>query len=404
MYVRSLENRAFIGLVLTVTAAFVWTLGGFLLPVFWAAVLAVLFTPTFRKIKARVHGRGSLAALVTLVGVLLVVIAPIVGIGIAVTGEAVGVYTSVANGDIDLTAEIGAVERMLPRVTRQAQELGIDLDRARESVAEAALNASRAVASQLLAIGQQTVRFTLLLAVALYVLFFFLRDGDRLVEQLVRALPLGDAREHRLLARFAAVTRATVKGTFIVAAVQGTIGGVAFWALGLGAPLLWGVMMGLLSLLPAVGSALVWGPAAIYLVAIGSWGKALVLVGIGAGVVGMVDNALRPILVGRDAGMPDYLILLSTLGGIAAIGLSGVVVGPVIAGLFLTVWDIFADEFGPLDSDAHSVRLPEAEPLGATHAPAVAVAPAVAAAPPVQHEAADPAGPTASLDDTRPDA
>ena len=352
MYVRSLENRAFILLVLGVTLAFAWTIGGFLLPVFWAAVLAVLFTPLFKRMTVWFRGRASLAALVTLLGVIVMVVVPIVLIGVAVTGEAVGVYSEVASGRIDLTEPIAAAERLLPRLTRRATELGVDLDRVREAVSTAALTASRTVASQLLSVGQQAVHFALMLAVALYVLFFFLRDGDRLVEVLIRALPLGDPRERQLLGRFAAITRATVKGTFIVAAVQGAIGGIAFWALGLGAPLLWGVMMGLLSLLPAVGSAIVWVPAAGYLVAVGAWGKALVLVGVGAGGIGMIDNALRPILVGREAGMPDYLILLSTLGGIATFGLSGVVIGPVVAGLFLTVWDIFADEFGPHDAEA----------------------------------------------------
>ena len=352
MYVRSLENRAFILLVLGVTLAFAWTIGGFLLPVFWAAVLAVLFTPLYKRMEVWLGGRASLAALVTLLGVIVMVVAPVVLIGIAVTGEAVGVYSEVASGRIDLTEPIAAAERLLPRLTRRATELGVDLDRVREAVSTAALTASRTVASQLLSVGQQAVHFALMLAVALYVLFFFLRDGDRLVEVLIRALPLGDPRERQLLGRFAAITRATVKGTFIVAAVQGAIGGIAFWALGLGAPLLWGVMMGLLSLLPAVGSAIVGVPAAGYLVAVGAWGKALVLVGVGAGGIGMIDNALRPILVGREAGMPDYLILLSTLGGIATFGLSGVVIGPVVAGLFLTVWDIFADEFGPHEAEA----------------------------------------------------
>lgn len=352
MYVRSLENRAFLLLVLAVSLAFAWTIGGFLLPVFWASVLAVLFTPTFRKLTVRFGGRSSVASFVTLIGVVVVVVVPIVFIGVAVTGEAVGVYGDVAAGRIDLTAPVESVEEFLPQLSTRARELGVDLDRLREGISSAALTVSRTVASQLLSIGQQTVHFALMLAVTLYVLFFFLRDGERLVEGLVRALPLGDPRERRLLERFAAITRATVKGTFIVAAVQGTIGGVAFWGLGLGAPLLWGVMMGLLSLLPAVGSALIWAPAAIYLLAIGSWGKAIILVAVGVGGIGMIDNALRPILVGREAGMPDYLILLSTLGGIATFGLSGVVIGPVVAGLFLTVWDIFAEEFGPLDTGA----------------------------------------------------
>ena len=364
MYIRSLENRAFLLLVLAVSIAFAWTIGGFLMPVFWAAVLAVLFTPTFRRISRRLRGRASAAALLTLLGVLLVVVVPVVLIGVAVTGEAVGVYGDVAAGRIDLTEPVAAAERLLPRLTGLATEFGVDLDRVREGISTAALTASRTLASQLLAIGQQTVHFALMLAVTLYVLFFFLRDGDRLVEALVRALPLGDPRERQLLARFAAITRATVKGTFIVAAVQGTIGGLAFWALGLGAPLLWGVIMGLLSLLPAVGSALVWVPAAVYLLAVGAWGKAIILVGVGAGGIGMIDNALRPILVGREAGMPDYLILLSTLGGIATFGLSGVVVGPVIAGLFLSTWGIFADEFGPLDADAPVAQVTEPGPRG----------------------------------------
>lgn len=363
MYVRSLENRAFILLVLVVSLAFAWTIGGFLLPVFWATVLAVLFTPTFRRISGWLRGRTSAAALLTLLSVLLVVVVPVVLIGVAVTGEAVGVYSDVASGEIDLTEPIAAVERFLPRLTSRATELGVDLDRVREAISAAALTASRTVASQLLAVGQQTVHFALMLAVTLYVLFFFLRDGDRLVDVLVRALPLGDPRERQLFSRFAAITRATVKGTFIVAAVQGAIGGVAFWALGLGAPLLWGVMMGLFSLLPAVGSAIVWVPAAAYLLAVGAWGKALILVGVGAGGIGMIDNALRPILVGREAGMPDYLILLSTLGGIATFGLSGVVVGPVIAGLFLSVWDIFAAEFGPLDADDPTAQIDDEDPL-----------------------------------------
>ena len=117
-----------------------------------------------------------------------------------------------------------------------------------------------------------------------------------------------------------------------------------------------------------------WGPAALYLFAVGSWGKALILVGVGAGVVGMIDNALRPILVGRDAGMSDYMILLSTLGGIATFGLSGVVIGPVIAGLFLTVWDIFAQEFGPHDDDAPAETLGDAPPVAVVdEAPDLAV-------------------------------
>ena len=355
MQVRSLENRAFLLLLALVTIAFAWTVKGFLLPIFWAIVLSVLFTPLFRKLRGWMGGRGTPAALVTLLVVFLSVVVPIVGMGWAVTGEAVDVYQQVQSGQIDLTEPIQTVEDFLPRVNRRADELGIDFDRIRENVTNGAVAASQTVASRLLNLGQQALQFTLLLAVTFYVLFFFIRDADDLVAALIRALPLGDPRERRLLSRFARVTRATIKGTFVVAAVQGALGGMAFALLGLGSPILWGMMMAICSLIPAVGSAIVWGPAAIYLFLVGSWVKAIILIAIGAGVIGVVDNALRPILVGRDAGMPDYMILLSTLGGLAAFGVSGLVVGPVVAGFFLTVWEIFAEEFGPGDD---SVSVP----------------------------------------------
>lgn len=349
MTLRSLENRSFLLLVGVVTLAFAWVLGGLLLPVFWAVVLAVLFSPLYGWYERRLGGRATLASLLTLLTVLVAVVGPLVTLSALVTQEAVGVYQQVARGEVDLTEPVETVERMLPELSQRAEELGVDFDQIRENVSSSALAVSQTVASRLLGFGQQAVEFTLLLAVTLYVLFFFVRDGAGLRATLIQALPLGDPREERLFTKFAAVTRATVKGTFVIAAIQGTIGGVAFAVVGLGSPVLWGVLMAVFSLLPAVGGAIVWVPAAIYLLLTGAWVKALILAAIGAGVMGTVDNALRPVLVGRDAGMPDYMILLSTLGGLATFGFSGLVIGPVVAGLFLTVWEIFAEEFGPVD-------------------------------------------------------
>ncbi len=350
METKTLENRTFLGLVVLVTVAFAWLLGGYIQTIFWAAVLAILFSAPFRWLRQRLPGQGTLASLLTLLLILLLVIAPLAGLGAAVTGEAMSVYTGVTTGAIDLTAILEQAESLLPRATRFAEDWGVDLDGIRERISTTALSASQFVASSVVSVGQQTAQFILLLAVTLYLLFFFLRDGDTLVNTLVRALPLGDPRERRLFSRFAAVTRATVKGSFIVAAVQGIIGGIGFWIVGLGAPVLWGAIMAICALIPAVGTALVWLPAVIYLLATGAWIKALIIVGIGLGVIGTVDNALRPILVGRDAGMPDYMILLSTLAGLATFGIAGIVIGPIIAGLFLTVWEIFTEEFGPMDT------------------------------------------------------
>jgi predicted PurR-regulated permease PerM len=174
------------------------------------------------------------------------------------------------------------------------------------------------------------------------------------VDLMVRALPLGDTRERMLFALFAEVTRATIKGNIVIAIIQGSIGGITLSALGVHAAILWGVLMAFASLIPAVGSALVWVPIALYLVAIGNTTSALILTGIGAGVIGMLDNVLRPILVGRDTKLPDYLVLLSTLGGIGLFGMNGFVIGPLVAALFIAFWGIFIH-------DVH-ILAPEAEP------------------------------------------
>lgn len=373
MRVRSLENRSFLYLVLLVTLAFLWTLQGFLLPIFWAIVLAILFAPLHVRLERTFRGHSVVASLLTLLAIFLLLVVPVVLIGVAVTSEAGDLYKRVESGELNVTAQIQQAEAMLPRLTRQAREFGVDIDRVREGAGAAAVAVSRNLASRLLAIGQGALTFLLLLVVTFYTLFFFLKDGDRLVDRLVRALPLGDARERRLLTKFAAVTRATVKGTFVVAIVQGVIGGVTFALLGLGSPVLWGVMMGLMSLLPAIGAAIVWAPAAAFLFLSGEVVNGFILVGVGAGIIGLVDNALRPVLVGHDSGIPDYVILLSTLGGIAAFGISGLVVGPVVAGLFLTVWEIFSEEFGSREAVRPEAELEKADPL--TNTPAGPVDP-----------------------------
>ena len=171
-----------------------------------------------------------------------------------------------------------------------------------------------------------------------------MRDGKQLLELIVHALPLGDSRERKLFKKFAEVSRATVKGTLIIGLTQGVLGGIMFAILGIQGAVFWGVVMAILSLLPVVGTALVWMPAALVLIASGDWQKGIVLIAFGVLVIGLIDNLLRPILVGRDTKMPDYLVLLSTLGGLTVFGVSGFVIGPVIAALFQSVWTMFQQE------------------------------------------------------------
>ena len=201
---------------------------------------------------------------------------------------------------------------------------------------------SKYLAAQALSIGRGTANFIITLLLMLYLLFFFLRDGGELSRRIKNAIPLREEQHRALFSKFTIVTRAMFRGNLLVAAVQGALGGLIFWVLGIHAAVLWAVVMAFLSLLPAVGAAAVWLPVAIYFLATGAVWKGLVLIAYGAFVIGLVDNLLRPYLVGKDTQMPDYVVLISTLGGIAIFGLDGLVIGPVIAAMFIAIWDIFS--------------------------------------------------------------
>jgi predicted PurR-regulated permease PerM len=351
MRIRTFENRAFLVVVTLVTLGFFWMLRPFMLPVFWAVVLAVLFRGVYKGYLQTLRGRWrNTSAALTVLTAVLVLIIPLVLIGRAVMAEVIALTRGLQLGAVDVQAPLVWIEAQFPTLADQLERVGIAPDRVREWATEAATTVSQYLAGQALAIGQNVVEFSAFFGIMLYVLFFFVRDGDRIVNMLIDALPLGDARERRLFDRFILVARATVKGTLIVAAVQGALGGLLFWIVGLPAPVLWGVVMTVLSLLPVIGTVLIWGPGAIYLFSVGDvTGGVIVLVG-GTFVVGLVDNVLRPLLVARDTQMPDYLVLLATLGGLAKFGLSGFVLGPMLAAFFLVVWEMFAEEFGPLDA------------------------------------------------------
>jgi predicted PurR-regulated permease PerM len=345
----NLQRNLFIALLVGVTIAFIWLVRGFLQPIFWAVALGVVFFPAHEYLERRLSPRSALAAMISVAIVLFVVIFPIIGIATAVTAEAADLFQRLNSGEIGLAEIYARIEEWVPALTDRLESLGFELERLQQQLSSSAIVVSQFIASQALQLGQNTIRITVYFFLTLYLLFFFLKDSRRILDGLVNALPIGDERERQLLERFAEVSRATIKGTLVVGVVQGTIGGVAFALLGLSAPVMWGVVMALLSIIPAVGPAIVWVPAAVILIAGGNIVSGIILVIVGALVIGLADNLLRPILVGRDTRMPDYLILLSTLGGLTAFGLAGVVIGPIIAAFFLSVWEMAEEEFAGIE-------------------------------------------------------
>ena len=339
-----LEDRTFLLLVVAVSIAFAWILWPFFGAVLWGTILAIVFAPLDRRLQASFGQRRTLAALATVVIVLLLVILPFTLIGGLLIQEALGAYDKFQSGELSVSRYFQQALGALPAwIIDVLHRFGLaDLGSVQNKMSTSLMQGSKFLATKAVEIGQNTFDMAVNVCIVLYLLFFLLRDGDELARRIRTAVPLHPDQRRELFEMFTTVTRATVKGNVVTAIVQGALGGLIFWILDVHAPVLWGVVMAFLSLLPAVGCALVWLPVAIFFLVTGALWQGAVLIAFGVLVIGLVDNVLRPILVGKDTKMPDYVVLVSTLGGIAIFGLNGFVIGPLIAAMFMSVWEIFA--------------------------------------------------------------
>lgn len=339
-----LHKRAFILLLIAVTAGFGLVLEEYAVAIFWGVVFAIVFAPLHRKLLMRMPNKPTLAALATLLISLVMVILPLSLIGLSLIKETSAIYDQVSSGNLSAGSYVEQVFNALPSwLTPWMEKLHLGtLEEIQAKLSNIALQASKLAATKAVGLGQNTLGFVVGFGVMLYLIFFLLRDGKELVARIWAATPLAPEHKRELAIKFITVIRATVKGNLAVAAAQGALGGLIFWILGIQGAVLWAVVMAFLSLLPAVGAGLVWGPVAIYFLATGAVTKGLILAAYGVLVIGLVDNVLRPLLVGKDTKMPDYVVLISTLGGMALFGLSGFVLGPAIAALFMAAWELFA--------------------------------------------------------------
>lgn len=338
-----LSNQALLWLLIAVTAAFGWILLPFYGTILWAGIIGLLFAPVHRRLLPLLGQRRTPAALLTLLLVLLIVIFPFALVTGALAREAAALFERLQSGELNPAVYLQGLFDALPGwVTGLLDRIGlVDFGALQTRLSTALAQGSQFIATQALSIGLNTFEFVAALMITLYLAFFLIRDGAALTRAVNRAVPLAPAHKRELLDKFATVIRATVKGSLLVAAIQGTLGGIAFWVLGLRGALLWGVVMAFLSLVPAVGAALLWLPVAIWFLMTGALLKGVALILYGVLVIGLIDNLLRPLLVGRDTGMPDYLVMITTLGGVAAFGINGFVLGPAIAAMFIAVWHIY---------------------------------------------------------------
>jgi len=337
-----IEVRALWLLRAVVTAALVVVLLPFFGSILWAGVIALLFAPLQARLLPLLRHRPTAAALVTTGIAVLLVVGPALLLAAALAREAAGMYARLQSGTSRPVDYLRGVFDALPApVASWLDRVGlVDFEAVQQRLTTALAQGAQFIATQAVGIGQNTFQFVLQLFVSLYLAFFLIRDGRALVRIVRDAMPLARADSQALARTFAAVIRATVRGNLVVAALQGLLGGLAFWALGVSGAVLWAVVMGVLSLVPAVGAGLVWAPLALYYALTGAPLKGLALLAWGVLAIGLVDNLLRPLLVGRDLRLPDYVVLVSTLGGLSAFGIHGLVLGPATAAFFVALWHV----------------------------------------------------------------
>jgi predicted PurR-regulated permease PerM len=356
------EDRVFLGFVAAASLAMLWISWPFLGAILWAVITAIMFAPVHDRITMRMPRRRNLAAMISLLLVIAIIIVPFVAIGSLLVEEVIGTYNRLQSREIDFVAIFDQIRAAIPpSISSYLEKYDVgDLQALQEKVTNVATSGVSLAAQKALNIGQGAFGMAMSMGVMLYLIFFLLRDGRDLTRKIGQSIPLARDRKTELFDKFTTVIRATVKGSIVVAIVQGLLGGTIFWMLGIQSPLLWGVVMAILALVPAVGSALIWVPVAIYLAITGEYLSAAILAGFGILVIGSVDNFLRPILVGADTKMPDYVILIATLGGLSMMGVNGLIAGPVIAAMFIASWEIFTASRQDEEPDNEEIEAPKA--------------------------------------------
>ncbi len=350
-------QRSFLLLaVAAISALFLWMVQSFMLALLLGAITAGLTSPVQRRLTELLRGRRILASVIVVLGLILLVIGPLSALLGIVVAQAVEITQQIrpwVQAQIEHPEAFAAWLDGLPLLDR----LPIDsLLPDRDKLVEVAGNVVQATGSLvvdgLAAAGRGTAKFLLQVFIFLYAVFFFLLSGRETLDRILHLSPLDDHDEQEIVMRFLSVTRATLKGSLLIGAIQGVLIGVALALAGVPGAAFWGTIVVVMSVIPGIGAPVVWLPAAIWLASTGSLLPAAALAAWGALVVGSIDNLLRPRLVGSDARMSDLMIMISTLGGIALFGPVGFIVGPIVAALFVTFWDVygraFADSLPPV--------------------------------------------------------
>lgn len=346
MRTRRFEDVGFLTLILVITIAFAWLVAPFFGAIMWGIIFAVLFRPLYMFLQRKLGGRRNVPAALCLLLIVILGVIPALLLGISLVQEAANLYLQLQSGQVNLAEMFDQVRKSMPHWMDEVMISSgwTDLAAARRMIGASLATLLESIAGRALYFGQGALELIASLGVMLYLAFFLIRDGVDIADRIKQVLPLRAEVRDQLIDHFIVVIRATMKGTLVVSVMQGVTGGLIFWMLGIEAPILWGLLMALFSLFPAIGTGIIWVPVSIYLLATGAMAQGMILIFCGLFVIGLIDNLLRPILVGHDAKLPEFVVLISSVAGLQLMGLNGVIVGPIIAALFIAAWQIAAKQ------------------------------------------------------------
>lgn len=331
-------------LVILISALFLSMIHQFLMAIFMAGLFSAMVMPVHHLLTRKLGGRETLASILTIVAIILLVLIPLTVLITLVVAQAIDIGQSVTPWVQTFINQPTTVTNYLEKIPYYEEILpyrDVIIQKAGELVG----TVSSFLIDSLSSFTKVTIDAIFSTIVMLYVMFYFLTMGDLLLQKILFFLPLDDLNEQRLLYRFTSVTRATIKGTLIIGLIQGTVCGIAFAIAGIDGPVFWGSLMAVMSIIPAFGTAIIWFPALLILALAGNFTGVIVLAVLCGAVAGNLDNIIRPRLVGKDTEMHDLFVLFGTLGGLSMFGLLGIIIGPLVAALFITIWEIYGVVF-----------------------------------------------------------
>lgn len=338
-----IRHAVFFGLLIIVSVIFLYLIKPFAYPLFWAAIIAGLFYPVYDRI-GRWIKHPNLNAAITLTLIAFVILIPLSIIGTLLVSQSIDLYNAMDNNRSAINTNIQNITEWVKH-NQFTAKLNIDEQFWAEKMSEITRTIVNFIFEGLKNWTQNSLAFLAQTVIMFYALFFFLRDGRKMLRFLMHLCPLGDKHEAILYEKFTTTAGATIKGTVLIGLIQGTIGTILFWATGIQGAVVWGLVMAAASILPPFGTGLVWLPAGVIMLISGDYVAGIAILATGVLIIGTIDNFLRPVLVGKDTQMHPVLILISTLGGILLFGITGFIIGPIITSIFISFWQIYEHFF-----------------------------------------------------------